>query len=129
MNIAVACDGRGLSDLVSEHFASCKYLLVVDMDTMSVKAIENIYDKEGTELARIVNEHSCEAVITGQLTPEAFDILADEHVTRYRGNGMTADKALMAMERQGLRLIKNADGTDECQVEHGHGTNACSDHN
>ena len=66
MNIAVACDGRGLSDLVSEHFASCKYLLVVDMDTMSVKAIENIYDKEGTELARIVNEHSCEAVITGQ---------------------------------------------------------------
>lgn len=128
MNIAVACDGRSLSDLVSDHFGSCKYLLIVDMETMSVNAIENAFDQKGTELSRIVNEHSCEAVITGELTPEAFDILADECVTRYRGGGMAANRALLSMERQELRLIKNTDGTDECQVDHGHGSNTCSDH-
>lgn len=129
MNIAVACDGKSLSDRVSDHFGSCRYLLIVDMDTMSVKAIENTFDSKGTELARIVNEHSCEAVITGELTPEAFDILADEYVTRYRGGGMSADKALKGMERQELRMIKNADGTDGCKVSHGHGENSCKDHN
>ena len=46
MNIAVACDGKSLSDRVSDHLGSCRYLLIVDMDTMSVKAIENTFERE-----------------------------------------------------------------------------------
>lgn len=119
MNIAVACDGSSLSDMVSESFCECRYLLIVDMDTMSVKAIENQNRDNGAELARTAVKHDCEAVITGGLTSEAFDILADENITRYLGGGIEAARALALMESQGLRLIKNADGTDTCKVEHG----------
>ena len=119
MFIAITADDRSLEGLVSEEFISCRYLLIVDMDNMEFKAIENKGDPFGENLSRKITEHKCEAVITGKLTPQAFDIIAGDYVTRYDGRGHSVKDALVLMDQYALKLIRNLEGTDDC----------CGDHN
>jgi predicted Fe-Mo cluster-binding NifX family protein len=126
MHIAIAADGKSLVSSVSNEFISCKYLLIVDMDNTQINEIENPGESTGETLARKVVDYNCEAVITGRLTPVAFDIIADEDITRYDGYGYSAEDALALMERNGLKFIKNVDGTDECDTKHT--ANSCESH-
>jgi predicted Fe-Mo cluster-binding NifX family protein len=117
MNIAVAAEGKSLNSQVSEKFEKCLYLLIVNMNDLSITAISN--DELSEE--NLVNEilkHDCEAVITGDIEKTAFDILADACVTRYYGVGYLAEKALESMENRSLKLIRNYDGTDNCGGNH-----------
>ena len=132
MNIAVTAAADSLNSLVCHEFARPPYLLVVNMETMACTAFPHTPGAgSDLELVRIVLEHRCEAVITGKLGEEAFKLLADEAVTRYRGTGMTAAYALEAMENRELDLIRNADGTDECASSHHdlEELQVCSGHN
>jgi predicted Fe-Mo cluster-binding NifX family protein len=126
MYIAVAADGKSLKSTVSDEFASCKYLLIMNMDNMKVEAIENSDDPKGIVLAQKIVDCHCEAVITGKLTPEAFDIIADDDITRYDGRSHSVQEALSYMDRNALKLIKNVEGTDECDTRHTE--NTCDDH-
>ena len=118
MNIAVAADGQSLNSDVSEQFASCKYLLIVNMNDLNVIAIKNEGDSSGEKLANAVVKHDCEAIITGKLNPIVFDILADACVTRYLGVGHSVKNVLGLMEIDLLKYIKNYEGTDECDGQH-----------
>jgi predicted Fe-Mo cluster-binding NifX family protein len=118
MYIAVAADGKGLGSLVSNDFVSCEQLFIVNMDSMTIETFENPGEPKGEDLARKVVEYKCEAVITGKLTQEAFDIIADDDITRYDGRGCSVRDALAMMDRNTLKLIKNVEGTDECDSQH-----------
>jgi predicted Fe-Mo cluster-binding NifX family protein len=85
---------------------------------MDVLAIKNSDDPKGEGLAQKAAEYNCEAVITGTLTPEAFDIIADRNITRYDGHGYSVIDALALMDQNRLKLIRNVKGTDECESEH-----------
>lgn len=126
MFIAVAADDQSLESLVSEEFISCKYLLIVNMENMKFKAIENKDDPLGEAMSHKITEYNCEAIITGKLTPQAFDIIAGDCVTRYDGHGHTVKDALGLMDQDALKLIRNPEGTDECWNEYGEGTHYLS---
>lgn len=117
MNIAVAAEGKSLDSKVSEKFEKCLYLLIVDMDDLSITAIENdesLGKASGEDLADEVLKYDCEALITGNIQSKAFDVLADAFVTRYLGSGYSVEKALNLMEERSLKLIKTFDGKDSC---------------
>lgn len=117
MNIAVAAEGQSLDSQVSEKFEKCLYLLIVKMDDLSITAIKNdesFGDSSGENLANEVLKYDCEALITGNIQPKAFDILADAYVTRYLGVGYSVQKALELMEKMSLEFIKTFDGKDSC---------------
>ncbi len=118
MFIAVAADDQSLESLVSEEFILCKYLLIVDVDKMEYIAVKNEDDPLGEVLARKITEYNCEAVITGKLTPQAFEIIAGDGVTRYDGRGHSVKEALDLMEQYALKLIKNPEGMDDCGGDH-----------
>ncbi|WP_027398329.1 NifB/NifX family molybdenum-iron cluster-binding protein [Anaerovorax odorimutans] len=120
MKIAVSTNGNSLKSQVSEKLESCKYLLIVNMDDLSFVSIENSDDNTGEKLANEVLKYDCEAIITGELKPSEFDILADACVTRYIGVGYSADTALDLMDKRILKLIRNYEGTDECDGSHHH---------
>jgi predicted Fe-Mo cluster-binding NifX family protein len=131
MNIALTTAADTLDSPVFGEFAKAPFLLVVNVETMQYTAIPHT-PAQGSDvaMARTVIAHNCEAVITGKLNEEAFKVLADEAVTRYKGTGMTASYALVAMEERELEYIRNADGTDECASSH-HGLEelqVCSGH-
>lgn len=126
MYIAVAAEGKSLTSAVSKEFSSCKYLLIINMDNMEVASINNAEDINGIALAQKIVDYHCEAVITGKLTQEAFDIIADDDITRYDGHGYIVQDALSRMDRNSLKLIKNVEGTDECDSKHTE--NSCDGH-
>ena len=116
MNIAVAADGKTLDSKISEEFKKCSYLLIVNMDDLSVTALKN--DNSAEDLAGEILKYDCEALITGKIEPKAFDILADASVTRYLGAGRPAQDALGLMEKNSLELIRNYDGSEGCGEHH-----------
>lgn len=119
MFIAVAADEQSMDSPVSEKFTSCRYLLIVDMDNMEFKTWENKNDPRGETMAHKITEYDCEAIITGDLTPQAFEIIAGDCVTRYDGRGHTVKNALVLMQQRELKLIRNPEGTDVCVNDHG----------
>lgn len=121
MNIAVAADGKSLESKVSEEFDQCLYLLIVNMDDLSITVVKNdelSKSATGENLASEVLKHDCEAVITGKIKPLAFNILADAYVTRFSGVGNSVENALELMEKNSLKIMKNYDGTEGCGGNH-----------
>ncbi|MDR3568241.1 MAG: NifB/NifX family molybdenum-iron cluster-binding protein [Syntrophobacteraceae bacterium] len=118
MNIAITTAGPTLDSSVFYEFAQTPYLLIVDVDNMACTPIAHTCSTgSDQELARTVLEYRCEAVITGKLNEKAFDLLADEGVTRYSAADVSARAALEAMEKRELDLIRNADGSPTCSGE------------
>lgn len=119
MNIALTTADSSLDSSIFCEFAQTPYLLIVDVDTMACRSIAHTCTPgSDQDLARTVLEHQCEAVITGKLSEAAFDLLADEGVTRYLAAGMSARMALEAMARRELEMIRNADGSNTCSGDH-----------
>jgi Uncharacterized conserved protein len=121
MNIAVAAEGKSLDSQVSEKFEKCLYLLIVNMNDLSITVIKNdelFENSSGENLANEILKHDCEALITGNIECTAFDILADACVTRFLGVGYSVENALELMQKESLELIRNYDGTDKCSGHH-----------
>jgi predicted Fe-Mo cluster-binding NifX family protein len=117
----VAADGKNLNSKVSEKFEKCLYLLIVNMDDLSITVIKNDESFEGSSEKSLANEvlkYDCEALITGDIEKAAFDILADVGLTRFLGDGYSVEKAIELMEKRSLKLIRNYDGTDNCRGQH-----------
>lgn len=128
MLIAVSAGGRELLSAVSKRFETCRWLLFVETDDMTIDAVRKTEDILPETLAKMIAERDCEAVITGSFTPEIFNIIADACVTRYRGTGLAVKEAIARMENNTLEYIRNADGIDTCQSDHGGGECDCGEH-
>ena len=121
MNIAVTTSGDTLESPVFEKFDRTPYLLIIDVETMDYVTIEHPSSPDSErKLAQAVVSHRCEAVITGLLTEVAFDIIADDGITRFAAKNMTARQALDAMEKRSLDIIRNPQGTNQCSGTHHH---------
>ncbi|MBC3887011.1 hypothetical protein GH810_01605 [Acetobacterium paludosum] len=124
MYLAMTMDGENLESNISQRFEECNYLLVVNTDDLSVNVIENKEDITAVKLAQNVIDFNCEGIITGVFSNlEAFDILADACITRYLGSGYSGMKTLDLMKKRELKLIKNINGTDQCDGNHHHSSN------
>lgn len=86
MKIGIATDKDGLDSLVSSRFKECSFLLIVGMkdhyvgevaEITEIIPIENEKDGSDMQLAEELVKHGCEAVITGELSPEVFEYIAD----------------------------------------------------
>jgi len=121
MNIAVTTTGSTLDSHLCAAFAQTPYLLIVDVESMTCTPISHTVAPGSDEkLARTILDHNCEAVITGNLSPTAFALLADAMVTRFRATNLSAREALAAMDNRTLELIRNADGSGTCAGDHHH---------
>ena len=121
MNIAITTTGSTLESPVSPVFAQTPYLLIVEVESMRCTAITHAVAPGSDEkLARTILEHDCEAVITGDLSPAAFTLLADAMVTRFRATDLSAREALSAMDNRRLEMIRNAEGSGGCSGTHHH---------
>ncbi len=116
MKIAISAAGPHLDSPVFDEFRHTPFLLIVNMDTMDCTSVPHVPQTgSDQELAAKILEHRCEALITGTIATEAFNILANDAVTRYNGLGFSAGAALEAMEARVLKLIRNPEGTDDCK--------------
>ena len=79
MKVCVTSIGDNINSDVDPRFGRCKYFLIIDTDSMSVKSISNdcmmASGGAGIQAAQIVAKAGAEIVITGNIGPNAFQTL------------------------------------------------------
>jgi len=107
MKVCVSSTGKKLDAVVDQRFGRCQYFLVVDTETMKVKSISN----EGTlssggagiQAAQIVTKEGVDSVITGNIGPNAFQILQAAGIKVYTGVEGTIKDAIENYKKGKLR--------------------------
>ena len=79
MKVAISATGNTLSASVDRVFGRCAWFLFVDSETMECEALENknaeAASGAGTSCAQLVMEREVDAVISGQVGPNAYEAL------------------------------------------------------
>lgn len=130
MLIAVSADGRETSSPVSGQFETCPWLLIVDTDDnaakLTIRSVEPLENTAGAQdLADTIIARDCEAVITGAMTPDLYDVFANACVTRYAASGLSVLEALESMDRNTLAILRDED--NKCQGDHSGSVCSCGE--
>jgi predicted Fe-Mo cluster-binding NifX family protein len=79
MKICITSTGPGLDSEMEPRFGRCQYFLFVDPETMTLEALENpnigASGGAGIQSAQLVANKGVDALITGQVGPNAFTTL------------------------------------------------------
>ena len=94
MKIAITSTGKDLDSQVDPRFGRCAYFIIVDVEDSeikSTKAIENSAVQQrggaGIASAQLVGNEKVEAVITGNVGPNAFATLDQLGIKVYQAEG------------------------------------------
>jgi predicted Fe-Mo cluster-binding NifX family protein len=79
MKICITSTGPTLDSKIDPRFGRCQYFIIVDPDALSFEAVENpnldAAGGAGIQSAQFISNKGVEAVITGQVGPNAFTTL------------------------------------------------------
>jgi predicted Fe-Mo cluster-binding NifX family protein len=112
MKIVVTADGSDLDAQVSPFFGRCPTHLFVDTDTLECEAIANpaatARGGAGIHAAQFVVEQGARAVITGNVGPNAYQVLRSANVPIYRTGEGTVRQAVEAYKAGALQAAQEA---------------------
>ena len=81
MKIAVSSTGSDLDAEVDPRFGRCQFFVIVDLEDMSFEAIPNgnlaQTSGAGIQSAKVVADRGAKAVLTGQVGPNAYQVLSE----------------------------------------------------
>lgn len=107
MKIAISSVGETLDSQVDRRFGRCQYFLIVDSDTMDSEVIPNAaagaMGGAGIQAAQSVADKGVEAVITGNIGPNAFQTLSGAGIEIATGASGTVREAIKKYNRGELR--------------------------
>ena len=94
MEIAISTNGSNLDSLVDQRFGRCNHFLVIELlnqKKINFKVVENEGAKQGhgagIKAAQQINELNVNFVITGNLGPNASNVLNQSEIKVYQGSG------------------------------------------
>jgi predicted Fe-Mo cluster-binding NifX family protein len=112
MKIAVSANGVDLEAPASPIFGRAPNFLVVDTETMDFDTLGNpalgAAGGAGVQASQFVVEHGAEAVVSGNVGPNAFDVLQAAGVPVYLFDGGTVRQAVEAFDAGKLQSIGGA---------------------
>ncbi|MFA5101896.1 MAG: NifB/NifX family molybdenum-iron cluster-binding protein [Candidatus Thermoplasmatota archaeon] len=119
MKICISSIGKTIDADVDQRFGRCQYLILVDTETMKVTALSNEATRSsggaGIQAAQIVTKEKIDAVITGNIGPNAFQILQAAGIKVFTGATGTIKEALEhykkgTLEETGLANVESHSG-------------------
>ena len=100
MKIVVTSNGANLDAPASPVFGRCPTYVFVDTETMAFEAVENpaisAPGGAGIQAAQFVVERGAQAVVTGNVGPNAFNVFQPANVSVYLFSGGTVRQAVEA---------------------------------
>lgn len=79
MKVALSATGNHIDAVVDRRFGRCPWFLFVDTESLTCEAIENrhanAHSGAGTSAAQLVLEKEVDAVISGPVGPNAYEVL------------------------------------------------------
>lgn len=111
MKVAVSTQSNDLDALVDPRFGRAAWFIVVDSETLDWTAIDNRGNAGGSggagvQAGTLLVDQGVQAVITGNVGPNAHKVLAAAGVAVYRaGNGVSARQALAGLSGDALAKV------------------------
>ena len=112
MKIVVTSKGENLSSEMDQRFGRAPYFIIVDTDTSETKAIDNkavsASGGAGITAGQTMIDNSIEAIITGNVGPNAMNVLTTGKIAIYKGLKDTVEKNVEAFKEGKLDKIDTA---------------------
>lgn len=113
MKVAVTSQDQELSSEIDPRFGRARWLIVVDTETGESEVHDNSVNLNAAQGAGIqtgqnVANLGVEAVITGNIGPNAFKALSTAGVRILLAGKQTVDEAINALKAGGLKEVKQA---------------------
>ena len=111
MKVCITATGQDLKANIDPRFGRCQYLLFVDSETeniLEVKKNENIDEQKGVGIttAQVVADSQAQAVITGNIGPNAVRVLSQAGIKIYSVDPeMSVTQALKKLKTNQLSLV------------------------
>ena len=103
MKICVSAVSGSLDSQIDPRFGRCQYFVLVDSETMTFEVIANAskgaLHGAGIQAARIVSGRGVEVVLTGNIGPNAFQVLSSAGIKVMTGVVGTVREAIERYQR------------------------------
>jgi len=113
MKIAITAEGKELSSKIDTRFGRSKWIIVVDTETSDFTAHDNVLNLNAVQGAGIqtgqnIANLGVEAVITGNVGPNAFKTLSTARVKMFLAESQTVQQALDSFKAGKLKEVDQA---------------------
>jgi predicted Fe-Mo cluster-binding NifX family protein len=103
MKIAVSASGQGLDAPASPIFGRSQFMVLVDTETMDCETLANpaisAAGGAGIQAAQFLVSHGVQALVSGNVGPNAFQVFAAADVPVYLFSGSTVGEAVDAFAK------------------------------
>ncbi len=107
MKIAISATGKNLDAEVDPRFGRCQYLIFVDTGTMNFEAQDNTASSAGggagIATGQIVINKGVQAVLTGNVGPNAYSVLSQAGIQVITGVSGKVAESIEAYKKGGLK--------------------------
>jgi len=112
MKVAISATGTDLDAPVDIRYGRCQFFIVVDSDTLEFEAIENPnigrMSRAGIQSGQMMADRGIQVVLTGNIGPNAFQILSAAGVQVIAGVNGTVREAIHQLNSEQLRPVSRA---------------------
>jgi predicted Fe-Mo cluster-binding NifX family protein len=112
MKIAISAKGKITDDLMDMRFGRCEYFQIHDTELKAVKVLENkgqlASGGAGIVAANKLIDENIDVIITGNLGPNAFELVEKSDIKAYRCDSTSIKSALDKYNNNELQEIKIA---------------------
>lgn len=109
MKVCVTAENAGFDALLDPRFGRCRFFVVVDLDSMSETSVQNTAiaagGGAGIQAAQTVVRLGVDALITGNIGPNALQVLSSAGIDVYQSTGGTVRDAVERFRRGELAKI------------------------
>ena len=117
MKIAASTAKGGLDDVVIEIFGRAPCFTIVEVDGGEIKNVEVVKNENamasggaGIAAAQLMIDKGVSSVLTGNLGPNAYNVLSSAGINVYRAAGMTVREAVEKLLSGGLETVTPSGG-------------------
>ena len=107
MKIGVSSTGENLDANVDQRFGRCKYFLIVDTESMKFEVLSNenamTSGGAGIQSAQTIAKTGAEAVVTGNVGPNAFQTLSAAGIKIFTGASGTIKESIEKYKKGELK--------------------------
>ncbi|HEY63570.1 MAG TPA: DUF5320 family protein [Caldilineae bacterium] len=125
MKIVISANGYDLDAPASPVFGRCPVYIFIDTETMAFEAVDNpaqaLSGGAGIQAAQFVVNQGAQAVLTGNVGPNAFDVLAAANVPVYLVGEGTVRDAVEAFKAGRLQRMDQASARPHTGMRGGRG--------
>jgi predicted Fe-Mo cluster-binding NifX family protein len=112
MKIGISSSGQSNTSLLDPRFGRCSFFAVYDTDDNSYRFIENKAQNAGggagIAAAQQMVDEDAEIIITGNMGPNAYNVIAGAGIKIYRAGNVSLEKAVQLYKEAKLEAIAEA---------------------